>query len=97
MLSQIPAGIVSTMFGFKNILTVNLAGNALVLLLTPLAARGSASLGIAPLFCCFTAMGLLQGPLVPAMAVCHRSWMPPGCASPQQNRGVNPLPFAKKS
>lgn len=77
-LTMIPAGIISTRVGYKSLLSINLAGNALVLLATPVAASLSTSLGVAPLFCCFTVMGLLQGPLVPAMAVCHRNWMPAG-------------------
>lgn len=77
-LTMVPAGLISTRFGYKNILSLNLAGNALVLLATPIFAGLSPRLGVAPLFCCFTTMGLLQGPLVPAMAVCHRNWMPAG-------------------
>ena len=77
-LTMVPAGLISTRFGYKNILSLNLAGNALVLLATPIFAGLSPRLGVAPLFCCFATMGLLQGPLVPAMALCHRNWMPAG-------------------
>ena len=39
MLTQIPAGWIANRFGGKDILTVNMAGNALLLCLLPAAAR----------------------------------------------------------
>ena len=79
MATQIPAGVLSGVFGFRQMLSGNLFGNALALALTPAAAAASARAGrVLPLCACFTVMGLLQGPLVPAMAVCHRNWMLPG-------------------
>ena len=74
VLGQIPSGILSKLYGAKPIITANLFGNAALLLLLPLAARHS----VLAICACLTGIGLFQSPMVPAVSVLYRHWMPPG-------------------
>lgn len=74
VVGQIPSGILSKLYGAKPIITANLFGNAALLLLLPLAARRS----VLSICACLTGIGLFQSPMVPAVSVLYRQWMPPG-------------------
>lgn len=52
--------------------SLNLCGNALLLVLPAAARHGAGALSI-----CLCAIGLCQGPLVPSVAVLQRAWLPP--------------------
>ena len=59
---QVPSGWFAAKFGGKDILTVNMAANAVLLFALPAAAR----LGTAWVYANFIVMGMFQGPLIPA-------------------------------
>ena len=71
MLTQIPAGWIANRFGGKDILTVNMAGNALLLCLLPAAAR----MGQGVLCAALSVMGAFQGPLIPAQGAIKAAWL----------------------
>lgn len=71
MLTQIPAGWIANRFGGKDILTVNMAGNALLLCLLPKAA----AMGEGWLYAAMSVMGAFQGPLIPAQGAIKASWL----------------------
>jgi MFS family permease len=71
MLTQIPAGWVANKFGGKDILTVNMAGNALLLCALPAAAR----MGMGVLCAALSVMGAFQGPLIPAQGAIKAAWL----------------------
>ena len=74
VLGQIPSGILAQIYGAKPIVTANLMGNAALLLLLPAAAKRS----VLAICACLTGIGLFQAPMVPAISVLYRDWMPPG-------------------
>lgn len=74
VVGQIPSGILSKIYGAKPIITANLFGNAALLLLLPMAAKRS----VLAICACLTGIGLFQAPMVPAVSVLYREWMPPG-------------------
>ena len=61
-------------YGGKGILTVAMAGTGGIFAVLPAASAG----GIVPLTALICAIGLLQGPLSPAMSEMNRCWMPVG-------------------
>eukprot|EP01051_Picozoa_sp_SAG22_P026120 SAG22_NODE_8081_length_685_cov_0.875427_1_plen_169_part_10 len=65
-------------YGGKGILTAAMAGTGAVFTLLPAAAAASAGGGIAALVAMIGGIGLLQGPLAPAMSELNRVWMPMG-------------------
>ena len=71
MLTQIPAGWIANKFGGKDILTVNRAGNALLLCVLPAAAR----MGHGVLCAALSVMGAFQGPLIPAQGAIKAAWL----------------------
>ncbi len=71
MLTQIPAGWVANKFGGKDILTLNMAGNALLLCTLPTAAR----MGQGVLCAALSVMGAFQGPLIPAQGAIKAAWL----------------------
>ena len=71
MLTQIPAGWIANRFGGKDILTVNMAGNALLLCALPAAAK----LGQGALCAALSVMGAFQGPLIPAQGAIKAAWL----------------------
>jgi MFS transporter, ACS family, solute carrier family 17 (sodium-dependent inorganic phosphate cotransporter), other len=60
---QIPAGILSTKFGGRNVLCVAMIGWGSMTLLTPV----SASLGFYPLLCCRAIMGMFEALAIPSI------------------------------
>ena len=72
---QLPAGAAAQRFGARNILSLNMLGNALCLFLAPrLVMRGLD--GHWPLGACFFMIGLCQGPLMPCKAALQAAWLP---------------------
>jgi MFS family permease len=74
LLTQIPGAALIQKYGAKAVLLVDMAGTSVLCLLAPLAAASSAR-ALAGLL---TVMGLFQGPLIPAIQVLKRSWLPDG-------------------
>jgi ACS family sodium-dependent inorganic phosphate cotransporter len=69
--TQVPSGWFAQKFGGVGILTVNMVGNAALLCLIPAAAAA----GRGYLRLCFCAMGLFQGPLIPAQGAIKAEWL----------------------
>eukprot|EP01052_Picozoa_sp_SAG31_P012747 SAG31_NODE_752_length_12351_cov_14.467516_3_plen_226_part_00 len=61
-------------FGGKFMLTMNMAGSALSLMVAPRMARQ----GFWSLVACFFVMGACQGPLMPAKTAMQQTWLPKG-------------------
>ena len=72
--SQFPAGILSQLIGGKVMLTANLVGHALFMLLLP----SAAALGYRWLGACLCCIGLVQGPMGPAQQKIKTAWLPVG-------------------
>ena len=72
--SQFPAGILSQLVGGKVMLTANLVGHALFVLLLP----SAAALGYRWLGACLCCIGLVQGPMGPAQQKIKTAWLPVG-------------------
>ena len=71
MLTQVPAGWIAQHFGGKDILTLNMAGNAVLLCLLPAAARAGENL----LYVTLSIMGAFQGPLIPCQGAIKAEWL----------------------
>ena len=69
--SQLVASVLIQRYGAKAVSTVQNAGIALALLACPWAMRAGGHLGLAA---CFTAIGVFQSPLFPALSVLKRTW-----------------------
>ena len=76
--SHIPGGWAVQRFGGKAVLSVNMAGTALLCVLMPLGMRVRASARAATLSALLLCMGLCQGPLIPALQHMRRDWLPQG-------------------
>eukprot|EP01051_Picozoa_sp_SAG22_P004330 SAG22_NODE_229_length_14598_cov_13.257052_11_plen_286_part_00 len=76
LVTQLPGGWAAQRFGARMVLTVNMCGTALCMLLLPLAIRGTKS--VRAVGALLTTMGLFQGPLMPARAMLMRAWLPNG-------------------
>lgn len=75
ILTQLPGGAATQRWGGKLVSTVNLWSNAVLFLLTPLAARHAGPVGVAAVF---AALGLSQGSYVPSSSVMIKAWLPAG-------------------
>ena len=69
--SQLVASVLIQRYGAKLVTTVQNAGTALALLACPWAMNAGGHLGLAA---CFTAIGVFQSPLFPALSVLKRTW-----------------------
>ena len=72
LITQLPGSILIQRVGAKLVLTINMLGTALILLALPAV---DSVVGMAALL---GAMGLLQGPFIPAWQTLQRNWMPQG-------------------
>ena len=71
ILTQVPSGWFAQKYGGKGILTLNMVGNAALLCAVPAAAAA----GQGFLMATFCAMGLFQGPLIPAQGAIKAEWL----------------------
>ena len=69
--TQLVASWLIQRYGAKVISSIQNAGTCLVLLACPWAMRAGGHVGLA---CCFTAVGVFQSPLFPAISVLKRTW-----------------------
>jgi sugar phosphate permease len=83
--TQLPGGAATQRFGGKLVSTVNLWSNALLFLLTPLAARHGGAVAVAAVF---AALGLAQGSYVPSSSVMIKAWLPTGVGRPWALRAM---------
>ena len=74
VVGQIPGSMLALTVGEKALMTVNLLGNGLVLLVLPALARA----GAMPLYLGLAGLGLLQSPRVPCSMAFYSRWIPDG-------------------
>ena len=75
LLTQLPAGWLAQRFGAKLVLTLNMAGTAVLFSLLPSAVRAGGAASTLPVAGLLTTMGLCQGGLIPAEAAINREWL----------------------
>ena len=76
--AHIPGGYAVQRFGGKLLLTLNMAVGAIVCALIPLAASLPHSVRAAALAALLAALGVCQGPLIPALQTMRKDWIPKG-------------------
>ena len=76
--AHIPGGYAVQRFGGKLLLTLNMAVGAVVCALIPLAASLPHSVRAAALAALLAALGVCQGPLIPALQTMRKDWIPKG-------------------
>ena len=77
-ISIIPAAAVAKIVGGKATLNVSLFGQALCLMLLPVAARAGGQRAVYLMCACMGGLGVLQGPLIPGLAPIEAAWIPQG-------------------
>jgi sugar phosphate permease len=77
-ISIIPAAAVAKIVGGKAMLNASLFGQALCLMLLPVAARAGGQRAVNLMCACMGGLGVLQGPLIPGLAPIEAAWIPPG-------------------
>ena len=76
--AHIPGGILVQRLGGKVVLSANMIGSALICALLPLAARVKLSLRAPAFAALLTALGVMQGPLIPSLQTMRKDWIPRG-------------------